>query len=127
MVECLTPPDRKFGGVCADGCEESTKNIQSHVGLTSFKKVTSIPWSMLGHVVRVRAVRLCVEHKNSGQGVSKEPAHVYLNMKRSPLDSHGARSKHRRVIESSDGDDIMIGEVQVNQEIEQVLGQTSHY
>ena len=39
-------------------------------------------------------------------------------MKRSLLGSHGERSKQRRLIESLDEDEIIIGDVQVNGEVE---------
>ena len=45
-------------------------------------------------------------------------ARVRLNMKRSPLESQGDRSKQRRVMDDPDEDEVMIGEVQVNEEVE---------
>ena len=46
------------------------------------------------------------------------PARVRLNMKRSPLESQVDRPKQRRVMEDPDEDEVMIGEVQVNEEVE---------
>ena len=46
------------------------------------------------------------------------PARVRLNLKRSPLESQGDRSKQRRVMEDPDEHEVMIGEVQVNEEVE---------
>ena len=45
-------------------------------------------------------------------------ARVRLNMKRSPLESQGDRSKQRRVMEDPNKDEVMIGEVQVDEEVE---------
>ena len=45
------------------------------------------------------------------------PARVRLNMKRSPLESQGDRPKQRRVMEDPDEDEVMSGEVQVNEEV----------
>ena len=50
--------------------------------------------------------------------LSEMSARVRLNMKRSPLESQGDRSKQRRVLEDPDEDEVMIGEVQVNEEVE---------
>ena len=53
------------------------------------------------------------------------PARVRLNMKRSPLQSQGDRSKQRRVVEDPDEDEVMIGEVQVNEEVEHPMSEVS--
>ena len=45
-------------------------------------------------------------------------ARVRFNMKQRPLESQGDRSKQRRVMEDPDEDEVMIGEVQVNEEVE---------
>ena len=51
--------------------------------------------------------------------LSDTPARVCLNMKRSPLDSQGGRSKQRRVLrDEADEDEVMIDEIQVNEEVE---------
>ena len=52
-------------------------------------------------------------------------ARVRLNMKRSPFESQGDRSKQRRVMEDPDEDDVMIGEVQVNEEVEHPMSEVS--
>ena len=52
-------------------------------------------------------------------------ARVRLNMKRSPLESQGDRSKQRRVMEDLDEDEAMIGEVQVNEEVEHPTSEVS--
>ena len=43
---------------------------------------------------------------------------VRLNIKQSLLESQGDRSKQRRVMEDPDEDEVMVGEVQVNEEVE---------
>ena len=50
--------------------------------------------------------------------LSDMSARVRLNMKRSPLESQGDRSKQRRVMEDPDDDEVMVGDVQVNEEVE---------
>ena len=50
--------------------------------------------------------------------LSDMSARVRLNMKRSPFESQGDRSKQRRVMEDPDKDEVMTGEVQVNEEVE---------
>ena len=50
--------------------------------------------------------------------LSGMPERVRLNMKRSPFERQGDRSKQRRVMEDPDEDEVMIGEVQVNEEVE---------
>ena len=50
--------------------------------------------------------------------LSDMSARVRLNMKRSPLESQGDRSKQRRVMENLDDDEVIVGEVQVNEEVE---------
>ena len=57
--------------------------------------------------------------------LSDVPARVRLNMKRSPLVSQGDRSKQRRVMEDPDEDEVMIGEVQVNEEVEHPTSEVS--
>ena len=52
-------------------------------------------------------------------------ARVRLNMKRSLLESQGDRSKQRRVMEDPDEDEVMIGEVQVNEEVEHPMSEVS--
>ena len=48
---------------------------------------------------------------------------ICLNLKRSPLESQGDRSKQRRVMEDPDEDEVMIGEVQVNEEVEHPMSE----
>ena len=57
--------------------------------------------------------------------LSDMSARVRLNMKRSPLESQGDRSKQRRVMEDPDEDDVMIGEAQVNEEVEHPMSEVS--
>ena len=58
--------------------------------------------------------------------LSDVSARVRLNMKRSLLESQGDRSKQRRVVmEDPDEDEVMIGEVQVNEEVEHPTSQVS--
>ena len=57
--------------------------------------------------------------------LSGMPARVRLNMKRSPFESQGDRSKQRRVMEDPDEDEVMIGEVQVNEEVEHPMSEVS--
>ena len=45
-------------------------------------------------------------------------ARVRVNMKRSPLESQDDRAKQRRVLEDQDEDEVMIGEIQVNEKVE---------
>ena len=52
-------------------------------------------------------------------------ARVRLNMKRSPLESQGDRPKQRRVMEDPDEDEVMIGEVHVNEEVEHPTSEVS--
>ena len=53
------------------------------------------------------------------------PARVRLNMKRSLLESEGDRSKQRHVSEDPDEDEVMIGEVQVGEEVEHPTSEVS--
>ena len=53
------------------------------------------------------------------------PARVRLNMKRSPLESQGDRPKQRRVMEDPDEDEVMIGELQVNEDVEHPTSEVS--
>ena len=57
--------------------------------------------------------------------LSDVPARVRLNLKRSPLESQCDRSKQRRVMEDPDEDEVMIGEVQVNKEVEHPASEVS--
>ena len=57
--------------------------------------------------------------------LSDMSARVRLDMKRSPLESQGDRSKQRRVVEDPDEDEVMIGEVQVNEEVEHPTSEVS--
>ena len=57
--------------------------------------------------------------------LSDVSARVRLNMKRSLLESQGDRSKQRRVMEDPDEDEVMIGEVQVNEEVEHPTSEVS--
>ena len=57
--------------------------------------------------------------------LSGAPAHVRLNMKRSPLESHIERQRQRRVIKNLDGDEVMIGEIQVNEVVEHPWSEVS--
>ena len=50
--------------------------------------------------------------------LSDGPVHVLLNMKRSPLESHGELPRQRHATETSDEDEIMLGEAPVNEEVE---------
>ena len=43
----------------------------------------------------------------------------------SPLGRHSERPKQRRVLEDPDGDDVMIGEIQVNEEVEHPWSEVS--
>ena len=52
--------------------------------------------------------------------LSDMSARVRLNMKRSPFESQGDRPKQRRVTEGPEEDEVMDGEVQVNEEVEQL-------
>ena len=52
-------------------------------------------------------------------------ARVRLNMKRSPLESQGERSKQRRVMEDPDEDEVIIGDVQVSEEVEHPTSEVS--
>ena len=56
---------------------------------------------------------------------SDTSARVRMNMKRSPLESQGDRSKQRRVMEDPDEDGVIIGEVQVNEEVEHPVSEVS--
>ena len=57
--------------------------------------------------------------------LSDMSARVRMNMKRSPLESQGDRSKQRRVMEDPDEDEVMIGELQVNEEVEHPTSEIS--
>ena len=57
--------------------------------------------------------------------LSDVSARVRLNMKRSPFESQGYRSKQRRVVEDPDEDEVMTGEVQVNEEVEHPTSEVS--
>ena len=57
--------------------------------------------------------------------LSDMSARVRLNMKRSPLESQSDRSKQRRGMEDPDEDEVMIGEVQVNEEVEHPVSEVS--
>ena len=57
--------------------------------------------------------------------LSGMPARVRFNMKRSPSESQGDRSKQRRVMEDPDEDEVMLGEVQVNEEVEHPMSEVS--
>ena len=57
--------------------------------------------------------------------LSGMPGRVRLNMKRSPLESRSDRPKQRRVMEDPDEDEVMIGEVQVNEEVEHPTSEVS--
>ena len=46
-------------------------------------------------------------------------------MKRSPPESHSERPKQRRVLEDPDGHEVMIGEIQVNEEVEHPWSEVS--
>ena len=50
--------------------------------------------------------------------LSDAPSRVRLSMKRSPLESHSEGPKQRLVLEDLGGDEIMIGETQVNEEVD---------
>ena len=49
---------------------------------------------------------------------SDAPARVRFNMNRSSLGSHSERPKQRRVLEDPDGDEVMTGEIELNEEVE---------
>ena len=57
--------------------------------------------------------------------LSDMSARVRVNMKRSPLESQGDRSKQRRVMEDPDEDEVMIGEMQVNEGVERPTSEVS--
>ena len=57
--------------------------------------------------------------------LSDMSARVRLNMERSRIESQGDRSKQRRVMEDPDEDEVMIGEVQVNEEAEHPTSEVS--
>ena len=57
--------------------------------------------------------------------LSSTTARVRLNMKRSPLESQGNRSKQRCVLEDSDEDEGVLGEGQVNEEVEHPRSEVS--
>ena len=80
--------------------------------------------------------RLLLEGKqhvqNRGSYVPSQPmdlsgmqARGQLNMKRGPLESQGDRSKQRRVLEDPDEDEVMIGDVQENEEVEHLRSEVS--
>ena len=50
--------------------------------------------------------------------LSDTSARLRLNMKRNPLECQGDRSKQRRAMEDPDEDEVMIGQVPVNEEVE---------
>ena len=70
MVECLTPSDRKPGGVLvvAKGTPRTFRSMW--VGRTE-ESDEHIVVNEIGHVVRARTVRRCVENENSGSDVIK--------------------------------------------------------
>ena len=53
------------------------------------------------------------------------PSRVRLNMKRSPLESQGARSKQGRLLKDPDEDEVMIGESHVSEEVEHQRSEAS--
>ena len=57
--------------------------------------------------------------------LSDKSALVRLNMKRSPLESQGDRSKQRRVFEDAGKDEVMIGEIHLNEEVEHPRSEVS--
>ena len=57
--------------------------------------------------------------------LSDAPSRVRLNVNRSPLESHSERPKQRRVLEDPDGDEVMTGELQVNEEVEHPWSEVS--
>ena len=57
--------------------------------------------------------------------LSDVSARIRVNMKRSLLESLGDRSKQRRVTEDPDEDEVMIGEVQVNEVVEHPTSEVS--
>ena len=57
--------------------------------------------------------------------LSDAPACVRLNMKRSPLERHSERPKQRRVLANPDGDDGMIVEIQVNEDVDHPWSEVS--
>ena len=57
--------------------------------------------------------------------LSDMSARARLNMKRSPFESQGDRSKQRRVMQDPDEDEVMIGEMQVNEEVEHPMSEVS--
>ena len=57
--------------------------------------------------------------------LSDMSARLRVNMKRSPLESQGDRSKQRRVMEDPDEDEVMIGEVQLNEGVEHPTSEVS--
>ena len=68
MVECLVPSDRKLGGflVIAEGAPRTFRSMW--VGRTEDSD-DHLVVNEIGHVVRVRTVRRCVEKENSGPDV----------------------------------------------------------
>ena len=70
MVECLIPSDRKPGGVLvvAKGTPRTFRSMW--VGRTE-ESDEHLVVNEIGHVVRARTVRRCVENENSGSDVIK--------------------------------------------------------
>ena len=70
MIECLVPSDRKPGGVLvvAKGAPRTFRSMW--VGRTE-ESDDHLVAKEIGHVVRVRTVRRCVENENSGPDVVK--------------------------------------------------------
>ena len=71
MVECLVPSDRKtWWSSC--GCEGSTANVQVNVWVGRAEECDEhLVVNEIGDVVRVRAVRRCVDNENSGLDIVK--------------------------------------------------------
>ena len=70
MVECLIPSDRKHGGVLvvAKGTPRTFRSMW--VGRTE-ESDEHLVVNEIGHVVRARTVRRCVENENTGSDVIK--------------------------------------------------------
>ena len=81
----------------------------------------------IGHVVRARTARRCVDVPMLSSSLLQPVriSNLSVNMKRSPLESQDDRVKQRRVLQHPEEDEVMIGEVQVNEEAEHIRSEVS--
>ena len=116
-------------GLRRQDTERASRHMQTNTW-SDVKHVDEIHQQVQSHGERQTRTQNC---KNSltthvpsqPMDLSDMSARVRLNMKRSPFESQGDRSKQRRVMEDPDEDDVMIGEVQVNEEVEHPMSEVS--